>query len=110
MSKNPTFLRPNVKVEPYFIKGKYKPKYEKCVRLSPKVGTNRIKTKDLMKSVQDLCVSDKNGYSKTKVGSIWEFDSFVFDSKFNIWALRKGINTDLWICVQDSTGNQANRV
>lgn len=110
MGKNPIFIRPNVTVEPYFVKGKYKPKYEKCVRLSPKVSTNRIKTKDLMSSVQDICVTDKNGYAKTRIGSTWEFVSFVFDSNFNIWAKRKGINTDLYVCVQDSTGNQVTKV
>ena len=110
MQSNPVFIRPNVKVEPYFIKSEYKFKYEKYVRLSSKVGDNKIKTKELMKSVRDLCVTDKNGYAKTRIGSTWEFDMFVFDSKFNLWARRKGVNTDLWVCVQDSTGNQATRV
>ncbi len=110
MGKNPVFLRPNVKVEQYFIKGEYKPKYEKCVRLSPKVSINRIKTEDLMEALQKICVSDKNGYAKTRIDSTWKFDKFVFDSNFNIWALRKGVNTDLYVCVQDSTGNQATRV
>ena len=115
MGKNPVFIRPNVKVEPYFIKGIYKPKYEKCVRLSGKVSTNRIKTKDLSAEVQTLCVSDKNGYAKTRIGSIWVFDAFVFDSNFNIWAVREGTaqgkyKTNLYVCVQDSTGNQATRV
>lgn len=110
MGANPIIIRPNVEVDEYFLPSTYKPKYEKCVRLSGKVGNNRIKTKDLMKSLQNICVSDKNGYAKTRIGSIWKFDAFVFDSNFNLWAIRKGINTDLYVCVQDSTGNQATRV
>lgn len=108
---NPVFIRPNVKVEPYYVKGKYKFTKEKYVRLSPKVAlNNKHKTKGFMRVVQDLCVSDKNGYAKTRIGSTWDLDKFVFDSNFNIWGRRKGINTDLYICVNDSTGNQAKKV
>lgn len=110
MQNNPVFIRPNAKVEQYFTPGKYKFIKEKYIRLSSKVSNNKIKTKEFMKSVQNLCVSDRSGYAKTRIGTIWELDKFVFDSNFNIWGRRKGINTDLWICVNDSTGNQANKV
>lgn len=115
MQSNPVFIRPNVKVEPYFVPGKYQFTKAKYVRLSAKVGDNKTKKKSFMKSVQDLCVSDINGYAKTKIGSIWELDMFVFDSNYNIWGRRKGTakgnnRTDLWICVNDSTGNQAKKV
>lgn len=110
MQSNPVFIRPNVEVEPYFISGTYKFAKEKYVRLSPKVGINKIKKKEFIKPVQELCVSDKDGYAKTEIGSKWELVKFVFDSKYNIWGRRKGVNTDLWICVNDSTGNQANRM
>ena len=110
IQSNPVFIRPNVKVEPYFVEGNYQFEKTKYVRLSAKVGGNKIKTKELMKLVRDLCISDINGYAKTKKGSIWKLDKFVFDSNYNIWGRRKGVNTDLWICVNDSTGNQATRV
>ena len=110
MQSNPVFIRPNVKVAPYFVPGTYTFTKEKYVRLSPKVANNKIKTNEFIKSVKDLCVSDKNGYAKTAIGSEWKLDKFVFDSKYNIWGRRKGKNTDLWICVNDSTGNQAYRI
>ena len=110
MGSNPVFIRPNVEVKPYFTTGTYKFTKEKYVRLSPRVGNNKHKTKEFMLSVQNLCVSDKIGYAKTRIGSKWELDKFVFDSNYNIWGRRKGKNTDLWICVNDTTGNQANKM
>ena len=111
MQSNPVFIRPTTKVEPYYTKGTYMFVKEKYVRLSPKVAlNNKIKRNTLLKEVKELCVADKNGYSRTKVCSTWELDKFVFDSNYNIWGRRKGKNTDLWICVNDSTGNQAKKV
>lgn len=88
-------------------KGTYKTLKEKYVRKSPEVvETNKIKYSSLMKSVKDLCVSDEKGYAKWKKNIKLELVDFTMDTKGRIWGRRKGINTDLYICVQDSTGKQ----
>ena len=110
MQKNAVIIRPNATLIPDYTAGQYKLLKNKYIRLSPKVSTNKIKKKALMQSIADMCLADTSGYAKTKINSIWKFDKFEKDSKGNTWGRRKGINTDLWVCINDSTGDQAKKI
>ena len=80
-----------------YIRLKYKSKY---IRKTPEVingdYNNKIHYDGITnKTTKAKCISDKQGYAKTKVGVKFELNEFVSDKKGNIW-----------ICVQDNTGKQ----
>lgn len=90
-------------------KGTYRLLKDKYVRTSPEVANNKVKYNSLMKSIKENCVKDSFGYAKWKTGKTIDLSDFVYDKKGNLWGKRVGLNTDLWICVNDSSGNQVIR-
>ena len=92
-------------------KGDYKVLKEKYVRTSAQVNaTNKIKYNNLLPEMKILCIKDKFGYAKFKIGAKVYLDTFKSDSKNNIWGKRPGKNTDTWLCVEDTTGYQVEKV
>ena len=92
-------------------KGDYKVLKEKYVRTSNEVkATNKVKYDSLLPEIKVLCVKDKLGYAKFKVGAKLYLDTFKSDSKNNIWGKRPGRNTDTWLCVEDNTGYQVEKL
>lgn len=92
-------------------KGDYKVLKEKYVRTSAEVKTtNKMKYNTLLPEMKALCVKDSLGYAKFKIGATVYLDTFKSDSKNNIWGKRPGRNTDTWLCVEDTTGYQVEKV
>ena len=90
-----------------WTKGTYTTLKSKYIRTTPEVingdKPNKIHYNGITKKVtKDKCISDKDGYAKTKVGVKFDLKEFTTDSKGNIWGK---LEFD-WICVQDKTGNQ----
>ena len=84
----------------------YKVLYQKYVRTSPKVSTNKYKWKNLNPNAKAKCDKDKLGYAKYKIGAEINIKAFANDSKGNIW----GRTNTLWLCVHDSTGDQVVKI
>lgn len=92
-------------------KGNYKVLKEKYVRTSAEVKpNNKLKYNNLLPEMQVLCVKDKLGYAKFKIGKTLYLDTFKSDTKNNVWGKRPGRNTDTWLCVEDATGYQVEKV
>lgn len=92
-------------------KGNYKMLKTKYIRNTPEVintkKTNKIKLDNITNlENKKKCFKDSNGYAKTIIGETFELTDFKKDNKGNIWGKLKYS----WICVQDSTGNQVERV
>ena len=92
----------------YWTKGKYKTLVSKYIRTSPKVATNNyVKVKDCLTSVKPKLTYQKpNDKARYKVGVTIELNAFEYDNKGNLWG--KQINT--WICVEDKTGKQVEKL
>lgn len=100
-----------IKKEVEFTKGTYQLLKAKYLRTTPDVtNSNMIKYKGLITDIQKMCEKDALGYAKFKKYVNVELVDFTTDSKKRIWGRRKGINTDLYICVKDNTGNQVKLV
>ena len=89
-----------------WLSGEYRLLKDKYCRTSPEVANNKIKYKSLMKTIQNKCIKDISGYAKWKTGATIELIDFKFDKKGNLWGMRKGKNTNIWICIHDYSGNQ----
>lgn len=90
-----------------WTKGTYTTLKSKYIRKTPEVingeYNNKIHYDGITnKTTKAKCISDKQGYAKTKVGVKFELNEFVSDKKGNIWGKLKYD----WICVQDNTGKQ----
>lgn len=87
--------------------GTYKVLKEKYVRTSPEVKkSDKVKYDKMLPSQKELCVKDKLGYAKYKVGVELFLNKFTTDKKGNVWG--KYLNT--WLCVCDDTGYQVEAV
>lgn len=88
-----------------FLKDKY-------VRKTPIVANNKIKYSNFPKTgsastlTQKKLIKDLNGYAKIKKDASLFLSKFSTDVKGNIWGMYKGIYSNVWICVYDSTGFQ----
>ena len=90
-----------------WVEGEYTLVKAKYVRTSPMVASNnKLKYGNLNAAMRSICIKDAAGYAKFKIGAKVKLTRFAKDSKGNIWGMRKGVNTDTWLCVQDSTGKQ----
>ena len=90
-----------------WVEGEYTLLKNKYVRRSPMVATNnKMKYASLNNAMRNICIADSVGNAKFKTGAKVTLSKFSVDSKGNIWGMRKGVNTDTWLCVQDSTGKQ----
>lgn len=104
-------VNPSVENEPNFTKGTYQLLKSKYARTSPMVSSdNKIKYNVLRQDVKELCEKDDKGYAKFKKGAKLELIDFTTDKNGNIWGRRKGVNTDLFVCVYDETGYQAKKI
>ena len=85
----------------------YKLLKEKYLRTSPEVtATNKYKYKNLTPSAKEKCFQDKLGYARYKIGAIVNIKEFTDDKNKYVW----GRTNTLWVCVQDNTGNQVEKV
>lgn len=86
--------------------GEYKVLYPKYLRTSPEVKlNNKALWKDLTKNAKEKTYFD-NGFARYKIGAIINIREFTADSKGNIW----GRTNQLWLCVQDKTGYQVEKL
>lgn len=103
--KNGTRIDPTPYIKsdlPMWEVGKtYTSLYNKFVRKTPKVATNKVKYANVTIN-KDKYYSDKNGYAKTRIGVPFTFTEFRKDNKGNIWGKLK----TCYVCVEDSTGIQ----
>ena len=87
--------------------GDYKLLYQKYIRTSPEVKTNnKYKWNKLTPNAQAKTVKDALGYAKYKVGAEVNIKEFRTDSKCNLW----GRTNTLWVCLKDSSGDQAIKI
>lgn len=95
---------------PTWQPGNYKLLYQKYLRKTPEVINGEINNKCLYKNLnanaKKKCTKDKQGYAKYKVGAEINIKKFTTDSLGNVW----GRTNTLWVCVQDSSGNQVKKV
>ena len=80
--------------------------FNKYARTSPKVAVNKAKYKNLKYTVKHKFIKDSLGYAKYKVGVTIVLNEFRKDSKGNTW----GRTGSLWLCVNDSTGDQVKKL
>ena len=80
--------------------------FNKYARTSPKVSTNKARYKNLKETVKYKFIKDSLGYAKYKIGVTIVLNEFKKDSKGNTW----GRTGSLWLCVNDSTGDQVKKV
>ena len=77
--------------------------FNKYARTSPKVlATNKARYKNLKETVRYKFIKDSLGYAKYKIGVTIVLNEFRKDNKGNTW----GRTGSLWLCVNDSTGDQ----
>lgn len=88
-------------------KGDYKTLKEKYIRKSAEVNSkNKIKYKVLPAETKEKSFQDKLGYARYKIGATVTLTQFTTDKKKNVW----GKVNNTWICVQDSTGDQVEKI
>lgn len=88
-------------------KGEYKTLKEKYIRSTPEVtANNKVKYGALFEDVKPLCFQDKLGYARYKIGAVITLTDFTTDKKKNVW----GKTRNTWLCVQDSTGDQVEKI
>lgn len=86
-----------------WLPGDYITLKQKYLRTSPEVKTtNKVKYKNLTTNAKAKCIKDSLGYARYKIGVKINIKEFKYDNKGNLW----GRTNTLWVCVQDSTGNQ----
>lgn len=100
-------LEGKLKLNGEWCEGEYTVLKAKYVRTSPMVtSNNKLKYARLNNAMKNICIADAAGNAKFKVGAKVKISKFQMDTKGNVWGMRKGVNTDTWLCVQDSTGKQ----
>lgn len=89
-----------------WTKGDYTVINNKYLRSTPEVNSyNKVEWKNLTTNAKTKTYSD-NGYARYKKGAIINIKEFIADKKGNIW----GRTNQLWLCVQDRTGYQVNKI
>lgn len=89
-----------------WTKGEYKVVNNKYLRSTPEVNNyNKVEWKNLTSNAKTKTYPD-NGYARYKKGAIINIKEFIVDKKGNIW----GRTNQLWLCVQDRTGYQVNKI
>lgn len=86
--------------------GDYTVLYHKYLRSSPEVkSNNKVKYNNLTTNAKTKCIKDTFGYAKYKIGAKVNIKEFKRDSKGNLW----GRTNTLWLCVEDSSGEQVSQ-
>ena len=93
-----------------WTKGIYKILYDKYLRTSPKVATNKITYKTLIPEWKEITHPDKLGKARFDVGAKVNIIEFSIDKNGYVWGLCETKNTPIWVCLQDKTGIQAVKV
>lgn len=89
-----------------WTKGDYKVLNNKYLRSTPEVNNhNKVEWKNLTSNAKTKTYP-YNGYARYKKGAIINIKEFIADKKGNIW----GRTNQLWLCVQDRTGYQVNKI
>lgn len=89
-----------------WTKGDYTVINNKYLRSTPEVNNhNKVEWKNLTSNAKTKTYPD-NGYARYKKGAIINIKEFIADKKGNIW----GRTNQLWLCVQDRTGYQVNKI
>lgn len=98
--------------EKYFIKNQnYIILYNKYLRTSPKVSAfNKVVRKSLYPEWKTITYADSNGKARFKIGTVREIIDYATDNKGNIWGRCKTDHTPIWLCVEDDTGKQVEKV
>jgi len=98
--------------EKYFVPGcTYRTKFNKYLRTSPEVKAgNKIIWKTLKPEWRAISYADSLGKARFYKGIDRELVDFANDSKGNIWGKCKTENTPVWLCVEDDTGRQVEKV
>lgn len=79
----------------------------KYLRSTPEVkSNNKVKYTNLTANAKKKCIKDALGYARYKIDAKINIKEFKTDSKGNVW----GRTNTLWVCVEDSTGNQVIKV
>lgn len=100
------YIYPDVNFDNWEI-GDYKVLYNKYLRTSPEVkATNKAKYNNLSSTAKTKCIKDKLGYAKYKIGATINIKEFKYDNKGNLW----GRTSTLWVCVNDSSGEQVVKI
>ena len=87
--------------------GDYRLLKHKYLRSTPEVkANNKVKYKNLTDNAKKKCIKDALGYAKYKIDAKINIKEFKTDSKGNVW----GRTNTLWVCVEDSSGNQVIKV
>ena len=101
------FVHPQDYDNRYFLEGLlYLTKKNKCIRTAPEVADNKVKYSSLPSDIKKKCNKTSSGYAKTKIGSTFQFDLFVYDKTGNLW----GKFDKYYICVRDSSCYQVKKV
>ena len=79
--------------------------YPKYLRSSPKVAINKVKYAVLNPNAKKKCTKDKQGYARYIVGKKINIKDFTIDSLGNVW----GRTNTLYVCVEDSSGDQVKK-
>lgn len=104
-------LEGKVELAKNYSTGTYKLTKAKYLRTSPEVNSkNKLIYNNLMQYMKEKCTKDTKGYAKFKIGAKVEVTGFATDTKGNTWAKIKTINTPVYFCLHDSTGDQAIKI
>lgn len=89
-----------------WVEANYKTLKQKYVRKTPEVSNNKVKYNKIPASMKINCNKTTGGYARCKKGIVMHLTEFKYDVKGNLW----GKWNNLWICVNDKTGNQVKKI
>ena len=87
--------------------GDYRVLYHKYLRSTPEVKNgNKVKYSVLTTNAKNKCIKDALGYARYKIDAKVNIKEFKSDSKGNVW----GRTNTLWLCVEDKSGKQVEKI